>query len=59
MADGEGAEGVERAASRAVNIMDHPLLYAVAITFMVIALSAFFYWGFVKLGWSGPASLFR
>ena len=56
MAEGEG---VERAGGRIVNILDHPLLYALAITFLVISLSAFLYWGFLKLGWSGPASLFR
>ena len=58
MAEGE-AESAERAGGRIVNILDHPLLYALAITFLVISLSAFLYWGFLKLGWTGPASLFR
>lgn len=53
MADGEGAP------RRAVDVADHWLLYAISITLMVVAMSALMYWGFQKLGWTGPASLFR
>ncbi len=56
MAEGEGAA---RSAGRLIEIADHPLLYALAITFLVISMSALMYWGFVQLGWTGPASLFK
>lgn len=52
-------EEVGREAGRVVDIADHPLLYALAITFMVISLASFLYWGFSHLGWTGPASLFK
>lgn len=53
MAEGEGET------RRAADIADHWLLYGVAITLMVVSMSALMYWGFLKLGWTGPASLFR
>ena len=53
MAEGEGE------ARRAVDSADHWLLYAISITLMVVAISALAYWGFERLGWTGPASLFR
>lgn len=58
MAEGV-AEETGRTAGRLVDIADHPLLFALAITFMVISMSALLYWGFVRLGWTGPASLFH
>jgi hypothetical protein len=43
--------------NRAIEIIDHPLVFAIAITLMVVPtmalLTALFKW----LGWSGPASL--
>lgn len=61
MADGSEHVGEEagRTADRVVDLADHPLVYALAITLMVIAMMALLYYLFVRLGLDGPASLIR
>jgi hypothetical protein len=60
MAEGEEAGGeIGRGMGRIVDLADHPLLFALSITLMVIAMSALLYWLFERLGLPGPATLFR
>lgn len=56
MAEGEK---VGAKAGRFVDLADHPLMFAMSITFIVIAMSALLNWGFTALGWPGPAGLFK
>ena len=39
--------------------LDHPLVFAIAITFVVLGMSAFLGWGFASLGWSGPLGVVK
>jgi hypothetical protein len=34
--------------------LDHPVVFAIAITFVVLGMSAFLAWGFTTLNWTGP-----
>lgn len=44
---------------RAIEIADHPLIFATAIVFVVVPMMALLNWGFTELGWPGPAALFK
>lgn len=60
MADGEGtAERATGRVGRFIDLADHPILYMIATTLFVVAFMNLFYYGFVRLGWTGPASLFK
>ena len=39
--------------------LDHPLVFAFAITFVVIGLMSVLGWGFASLGWTGPLGLVK
>jgi hypothetical protein len=39
--------------------LDQPLVFAFAITFTVIGVTALLSWGFHSLGWSGPLGLVK
>jgi len=56
MAEGEKVGGKM---GHYVDLADHPLVFAMSITFMVIAMSALLNYGFTELGWPGPAGLFK
>lgn len=38
---------------------DHPLVFAFAITFVVIGLMSVLSWGFATLNWTGPLGLVK
>lgn len=42
-----------------VEVIDHPLLFAVAIVFLVVPIMALLTVLFKTLGWSGPAALMQ
>lgn len=42
---------------RLVELLDHPLLFALAITMMVVPMMALLTALFKYLGWAGPAAL--
>lgn len=44
---------------RFADLVDHPLVLIIGLTFVVAAMSAVFSAGFSAIGWSGPASLFH
>ncbi len=54
MAEGTTPTG---AVSRFVEMIDHPLVFALAVTFMVVPMMALMTALFKFLGWPGPASL--
>ena len=56
MPEGEG-ERVSGKMGRIVELMDHPLLFALAITLMVVPMMALLTALFKWLGWAGPAAL--
>lgn len=56
MAEGEG-ERVTSKASHLLELADHPLLFALAMTMMVVPMMALLTALFKWLGWSGPAAL--
>jgi hypothetical protein len=43
--------------NNAIEVLDHPLVFALAITLMVVPIMALLTALFKYLGWSGPASL--
>jgi hypothetical protein len=49
--------GPMESVNRAIEIVDHPLVFALAITLMVVPIMAMLTVFFKYLGWSGPASL--
>ncbi len=49
--------GPVAAVNRAIEIVDHPLVFGIAITLMVVPIMALLTVLFKFLGWSGPASL--
>lgn len=53
---GEG-ESVTRGANHLIELADHPLLFAFAITLMVVPMMALMTALFKWLGWAGPAAL--
>ena len=58
MPEGEGpVEGSVSAVDRFIELIDHPLVFALAITMMVVPMMALLTALFKYLGWSGPASL--
>lgn len=54
--ESEGAS-VSGKASRLVELVDHPLLFALSITLMVVPMMALLTALFKWLGWAGPAAL--
>lgn len=56
MAEGEG-KSPAGAVNRFIELIDHPLVFALAITLMVVPIMALLTVGFKALGWAGPASL--
>jgi hypothetical protein len=56
VAEGEGGK-VTGKMSRFVELVDHPLLFAFAITLMVVPMMALMTSLFKWLGWAGPAAL--
>jgi hypothetical protein len=38
---------------------DHPIVFALSITFVVIGTMAVLSWAFMGLGWSGPLSVVK
>lgn len=55
---GEG-EKVGGKVGHYLDLADHPLLFAIAITMMVVPMMALLSFGFASLGWTGPAALFK
>lgn len=39
--------------------IDHPFVFAIALTFVIVPMMALMNWGFTELGWPGPAALFK
>jgi hypothetical protein len=39
--------------------LDHPIVFALAITFVVLGMSAFLSWGFSSLNWTGPLGVVK
>lgn len=58
MAEGGGTPPA-RAVERFIELIDHPLVFAIAITLMVVPMMALLTALFKYLGWSGPASLMQ
>lgn len=56
MPEGEG-EKASGKMSRIVELIDHPLLFALAMTLMVVPMMALLTALFKYLGWAGPAAL--
>lgn len=54
MAEGETPQG---AVGRLIEIVDHPLVFGIAIVFLVVPIMALLTVLFKFLGWPGPASL--
>lgn len=50
-------EGPVGAVNRFIELIDHPLVFAFAVTLMVVPMMALMTALFKYLGWSGPASL--
>ena len=44
---------------RVADLVDHPLILLIGLTFVVVARSAVLHAGFASLGWNGPAQLFH
>lgn len=44
---------------KTLDILDHPLVLTIALVFVIVPTMAIMNWGFTKLGWPGPASLFK
>lgn len=42
-----------------VEAADHPLVFILALVFVLVPTMALMNWGFAELGWPGPASLFK
>lgn len=57
MAEGEGGTTPTGAVKRFIDIIDHPLVFGIAIVFLVIPIMALLTTLFKFLGWPGPASL--
>lgn len=53
----EGERSPTGAVSRFIELIDHPLVFALAITLMVVPIMALLTVAFKALGWPGPASL--
>lgn len=58
MAEGE-AERVGGRLGKYLDLADHPLVFAIAMLFMLVPLMALFNALFAWLGWTGPAGLFK
>ncbi|MGH8397481.1 MAG: hypothetical protein ACRETA_04460 [Gammaproteobacteria bacterium] len=56
MAEGEKVGGK---IGHYIDLADHPLVFAVAMCFVIFPIAALLNWGFTELGWPGPASLFK
>ena len=56
MPEGEGGGGK---LNRFIEIIDHPIIFALAITFVVVPMMALLTCLFKFLGMPGPASLFQ
>jgi hypothetical protein len=39
--------------------LDHPFVFAIAITLTVVGMMALGSWAFTSMGWKGPARLLR
>lgn len=59
MAENGAAEEVGGRAGRVIDLADHPLLYALALTLIVVAMINILYYLAVRLGWTGVAAFFR
>lgn len=53
----EGERSPAGAVSRFIELIDHPLVFAFAVTLMVVPMMALMTALFKFLGWPGPASL--
>lgn len=58
MAEGDGKTPTQFLGG-IVDTFDHPLIFAIAITFLVVPIMALLTCLFKFLGWPGPASLFQ
>lgn len=58
MPEGE-AERATGSVGKIIDIADHPILFMIATTLFVVVFINLFYYFFVQLGWTGPASLFK
>lgn len=42
-----------------IDALDHPIIFSLVITIVVVAWMAILTWGFKAAGWPGPAALFQ
>lgn len=45
--------------AKIVEAVDHPLVFAIALTFVIVPIMALLQWGFSAAGLPGPAGLFK
>lgn len=45
--------------NKALDALDHPVIFIFFVTLAVCGMSALLTWGFKTLGWTGPAALFQ
>lgn len=56
MAEGEK---VGKSAGHMVDLLDHPLIFAISLVFVIVPIMALMNWGFTAAGLPGPAGLFK